>query len=83
MSRIIQQNAVQTFQDDLIDYMIEVNRMRQLPDHRDGLKKVQKRIIDIMTRFLSCMNDDVKSASIVGRTMEISHPQMGAVHSDI
>ena len=72
--RIIPQSAYQTFVNDLIDYMIEVNRLRQLPDSRDGLKKVQKRILDVMTRFLSCLNDQVKSASIVGRTMEINHP---------
>ena len=79
-TRIISVPASEQFENDTIDYMIEVNRKRQIPSSRDGLKFVQRRILDTMTRFLNCFNKTVKSQSIVGRTMEISHPHGGGVY---
>lgn len=73
-TRIIDVPASQQFEENTIEYMIEVNRKRQVPSTKDGLKPVQRRIIDTMTRHLSCLNTRVKSASITGRTLECSHP---------
>ena len=74
-TRIIDVPASQQFEESTIEYMIEVNRKRQVPSSKDGLKPVQRRIIDTMTRHLSCLTTRVKSASITGRTLECSHPQ--------
>lgn len=81
--RIISVPASQQMEADTVDYMIEVNRKRQIPNNRDNLKPVQRRIIDTMVRFTNCMNTTVKSATVVGLTMACSHPQMGALYSNI
>ena len=71
---IVDRKAVDVFSEDLIDYMIEVDRIRQLPDYKDGLKKVNRRIIYTMNNILPCMTKMVKSANIVGQTMGVFHP---------
>lgn len=74
--RIINRSAAQVFEEDLIAYMIEVNRLRQIPDYKDGFKKVHKRIMDVMLNNEHCVfsGKRIKSAAIVGTTMKKSHP---------
>ena len=57
------------------DYAVSVIRARALPDVRDGLKPVQRRILYAMKELgLSPDKPHRKSARIVGDTMGKSHP---------
>ena len=71
---IIQSNIVDESKKDLFKYSIKVNRQRMIPDRRDGLKPVHRRILDIMFNHLNCSKSYLKSARIVGSVLGISHP---------
>lgn len=62
------------YKSDSILYAMEVNRRRSIPDYRDGLKQVHRRIIDVMYSVEKCINHTVKSSAIVGSVMKKSHP---------
>ena len=57
-------------------YMVSVVKGRAIPDIRDGLKPVQRRILYAMYHDLSLHHDrrTLKSAKIVGETMGSYHP---------
>ncbi len=58
-----------------LDYAMSVIVGRALPDVRDGLKPVQKRILYVMSEMgLAPNRKHVKSAQIVGRVMGEYHP---------
>ncbi len=58
-----------------LDYAMSVIVGRALPDVRDGLKPVQKRILYVMSEMgLQPNRKHVKSAQIVGRVMGEYHP---------
>src|SRR5213075_1461171 len=58
-----------------LDYAMSVIVSRALPDVRDGLKPVQRRILVAMNDMgLSPGAATTKCAAIVGRTMERYHP---------
>lgn len=58
-----------------LDYAMSVITSRALPDVRDGLKPVQRRILYAMHRLgMTSTGDYKKSARIVGDTMGIFHP---------
>ncbi len=58
-----------------IDYSMSVIAGRALPDARDGLKPVQRRILYAMeTEGLSSGGSHRKSSSVVGKTMGNYHP---------
>lgn len=72
-------NVLDQYKKDSIEYAIEVNRRRQVPDGKDGLKTVQRRILDVMFFDKKCVSEGTKSKSmsVVGATLGKSHP-----HSD-
>src|SRR5215216_7702189 len=62
-----------------VDYAMSVNVSRAIPDVRDGLKPVQRRILYAMSEIgLAAGNPYKKSANVVGEVMGKYHP-----HGDI
>lgn len=74
MERIIEVDTSAQHQKNMAMYAIEVNRKRISPDVRDGLKTVQRRIIDLMFNDLPCATRKVKTAKVVGGVIGKSHP---------
>ncbi len=75
MDRIIENNIVNEVQDSFMDYAMSVIVSRALPDLRDGLKPVHRRILYSM--YESGYTPDKphrKSARIVGDVMGKYHP---------
>ena len=75
--RIETRNSVEQYTEDMTRYTIYVSRKRVTPEYRDGLKPVQRKILYCMYEYNNAIGHTVKSASVVGRTMEVMHP-----HSD-
>lgn len=71
---ILQKDSVNLYKEDMFRYGIETNRRRSIVDVRDGLKLVQRRILDVMFNNEPCSTKYVKTAAIVGVTMKKSHP---------
>lgn len=80
MAEVIRQNAAhKQYIEDLALYTIATNLVRALPDVRDGLKPVARRIL------YTLMNDEkavspatqVKSAAVEGTVMKKYHPHSG------
>lgn len=78
MSNIIENNVLDQYKKDGIEYALFVNRRRMVPDRKDGLKTIHRRILDVMYNHERCINRTVKSASVVGSIMKINHP-----HGDV
>src|SRR3954466_13583703 len=59
-----------------LNYALSVITSRALPDVRDGLKPVQRRILYAMGRDLHVPSDGgfIKSAAVVGEVMKSYHP---------
>src|SRR5262245_39913437 len=58
-----------------VDYAMSVNVARAIPDVRDGLKPVQRRILYAMSEInLAAGNPYKKSATVVGEVMGKYHP---------
>ena len=75
MDRIEHNNIVEEIRDSFLDYSMSVITSRALPDLRDGLKPVHRRILWSM--YSSSFTPDkphVKSAKIVGDVMGKFHP---------
>lgn len=74
-TKIIEQSAVKGYETGMAKYSIIVNRRRALPEDRDGLKPVQRKLLyDFLKEGVITFNDRVKSASIVGDTMKYFYP---------
>ena len=75
-NRIIKQNIEEEFKNSFLSYAMSVITDRALPDVRDGLKPVHRRIIYDMTQLLKLKSDGkyVKSARIVGDVIGKLHP---------
>ena len=58
----------QTMEDYYIDYAMSVIASRALPDVRDGLKPVQRRILFSMIELITVLTAAQKCARIVGDT---------------
>ncbi len=73
---ILQVNIADEARSRMLRYMVSVVRGRALPDVRDGLKPVHRRILYAMYHDLSLTNDrkPLKSAKIVGDVMGNYHP---------
>ena len=75
MDRVEHNNIVEEIRDSFLDYSMSVITSRALPDLRDGLKPVHRRILWSM--YSSSFTPDkphVKSAKIVGDVMGKFHP---------
>lgn len=79
---ILQKDSVGLYKEDMFRYGIETNRRRSIVDVRDGLKLVQRRILDVMFNDEPCATKYVKTAAIVGTTMKKSHPHGDASIKD-
>lgn len=71
---ILEKNAVDSYKQDMILYSMVVNRKRSIPDAKDGLKPVQRRILYGMFKYEHAITTNVKSAAIVGTVMKTMHP---------
>lgn len=71
---ILKKDSVEIYKEDMFRYGIETNRRRSVAEVRDGLKLVQRRILDVMYINEPCATKFVKSAAIVGTVMKKSHP---------
>ena len=59
---------------DMQRYAIYVARNRSIPEYRDGLKPVQRRIIWTMYHHNKAITGTIKSSKIVGDVMGLYHP---------
>lgn len=71
---IINKNIVDEYVEDAKRYSLYVNRRRSIPDARDGLKPVQRRIIWDAYNDVKCRNKMVKSARLTGSVIGEYHP---------
>lgn len=72
---VISRDIVTEMQESYIDYAMSVITDRALPDVRDGLKPVQRRILFAMQKLgLFPTSKYQKSAKVVGETMGNYHP---------
>ncbi len=76
---IEQIDVLDTLEADFFDYAMAVQRSRALPDVRDGMKPVHRRIIwDMEDLGFSSTRPHVKSARTTGDTMARFHPHGNA-----
>ncbi|MCL2360279.1 MAG: DNA gyrase subunit A [Defluviitaleaceae bacterium] len=79
--RISDRNIVTEMEDSFIDYAMSVIVSRALPDVRDGLKPVHRRILYAMNEMgLEPNKPFKKSARIVGETMGKYHPHGESIY---
>lgn len=77
--KIIENNIVKQYKEDIIKYAIYDNRSRSVPYIKDGLKPVHRRILYAGSHDEKCTeNRRVKSAAIVGTVLKKYHP-----HGDV
>lgn len=75
MTKIIETNLVDEIKESYIDYSLSVLLSRALPEVRDGLKPVQRRILFAMYEMNLLPNSQFKKcASIVGEVLGKYHP---------
>lgn len=75
MDRLEQNNIVKEVRDSFLEYSMSVIISRALPDLRDGLKPVHRRILyDMLQNSLTPDKQYRKSATIVGDVMGKYHP---------
>lgn len=79
---IIKKDSLSQWKQDMILYSIETNRKRAVPDAKDGLKRVQRRILDSMYNQLPCATKLVKTAEVVGNVIGRSHPHGNCLSVD-
>ncbi len=73
--KIISRSIVSEMKDSFIDYAMSVITDRALPDVRDGLKPVHRRILYAMNQIgLSASAKTRKSATVVGEVLGSYHP---------
>jgi DNA gyrase subunit A len=75
-SRVVERRQVENLMEDsYLRYSMSVIVARALPDVRDGLKPVHRRILYVMNRMgITPTGKTVKSATIVGEVMGKYHP---------
>lgn len=75
MEKIIQKEVYELLGENYIDYAMSVITSRALPDVKDGLKPVHRRILYSMNSGGNNNNKSYrKSARAVGDTMGVYHP---------
>src|SRR3990167_481930 len=74
-NKVVARTITSEMKDSFIDYAMSVITDRALPDVRDGLKPVHRRILYAMNEIgLSATAKTKKSASVVGEVMGKYHP---------
>ena len=79
---IIKKSSLDMYKNDMITYAIETNRRRSVPDARDGLKLIHRRILDAMFNHETCATSFIKSSAVIGTVMKVSHPHGDAAIGD-
>lgn len=74
IGKIIPANIVPEMEKSYLDYAMSVIVSRALPDVRDGLKPVHRRIIYAMEKMGLGRGKNVKSAAVVGEVLKSYHP---------
>lgn len=72
--KIKQSNINEQSKMDMQRYAIYVARNRSIPEYRDGLKPVQRRILWDMYHDQKAINNTIKSARIMGDVVGKYHP---------
>lgn len=74
--KIIERNVLDAYKRDMTVYAIATNRRRSVPEVKDGLKLVARRILTAMFFDKKCYSNrpTVKCAGIVGSVMQTYHP---------
>ena len=73
--KILNVDIVPEMEKSYLDYAMSVIVQRALPDVRDGLKPVHRRIVYAMDKMgLTATGKNVKSAAVVGDVMKSYHP---------
>lgn len=72
--KIIEKDTTAMYQEDMIKYMIVVNRRRAFPEIRDGLKPVQRRTLYDMFVQNAKWNRKIKVQAILGDVQKWLHP---------
>lgn len=72
--KIVPVDSAQQFRKDYVEYALYVERHRVVPELRDGLKPVQRRIIYTAAAHSKAKDGNVKCADIIGSTMGKYHP---------
>ena len=73
--KIMEHSAISMYEQDMMKYSIVVNRRRMIPEIRDGLIPVQRRVLFAAYKEgQTSPNKKDKSASLVGTTMKCYHP---------
>lgn len=80
---IKQTNINEQSEIDMQRYAIYVARHRAVPEYRDGLKPVQRNIIYGMYHDDKAINNEVKSAKVVGTVMGKYHPHGDCLSRDM
>lgn len=74
MEIINEAESLEKYKSHMDEYAKEVNYRRAIPDDRDGLKLVARRILHVMYNNLPCKTRAVKSSKVVGDVMGGYHP---------
>lgn len=74
METIINNNITDQYKEDVERYSLYVNRRRAIPDVKDGLKPVQRRIVWAAYKDTKCIDTNVKSARVYGDVIGKYHP---------
>lgn len=80
MEKIIEQRSDDMYREDMVKYLIIVNRRRSFPEVKDGLKVVERRLMYDMLE-LNAIGHVLKSARITGDTMGKYHPHSSSYGS--
>jgi len=75
IGKILEMDIIPEMEKSYLDYSMSVIVQRALPDVRDGLKPVQRRIIYAMNQAgMTPSSKNVKSAAVVGDVLKSYHP---------
>src|SRR3954469_21852284 len=73
--QVVQRGIEEEMRTSFVDYAMSVNVSRAIPDIRDGLKPVQRRILYAMSDIgLTATSSYKKCATVVGEVMGQYHP---------